>query len=281
MNIYIMTDLEGIAGIDTWDQCYPPSRDDPAYHKALHHLTEEANAAIAGAFDGGAKQVFIVDGHGVNKNQGFVKELLDPRARKVYFARRNPLRMEALDSSIDCVAMIGQHAMAGTINGFLDHTQNPKVICRLQINGQDHGELSQFAFYAGALNVPLIYASGDEALCEEARRLIPGITTTPTKRGTGWATCELYDPAEVRKRIRHDFAKALQHKNAWPAPLRTALPIQMNFEWAWSEWADRLARISNVHRPHARTTRWWIDSPLDIYDYPNQDWKPIPPPTRP
>jgi len=281
MNIYIMTDLEGVAGIDSWAQCYPDHRDDPAYRQALRHLTEEVNAAVAGAFDGGASQVFVVDGHGYNNNQGFIKELLDPRARKVHFDRRNPLRLEALDESITCVAIIGQHAMAGTINGFLDHTQNPKVVCRYLINGQEHGELSQFAFYAGAMNIPLVYASGDQALCEEARRIIPGIATTPTKRGTGWATCELYDPAQVRQQIRHDFAQILRHKKSWPAPLRTTLPIELSIEWAWSEHADRLSKVPHVQRPHARITRWWIDNPMNIYDYPGENWRPIPPPARP
>jgi D-amino peptidase len=281
MNVYIVTDLEGISGIDSWDQCYPLNRDDPAYQQALRHLTEEVNAAVAGAFDGGATQVFVVDGHGVNENQGFVTDLLDPRARKVYFATRNPLRLEAFDQSISAVAMIGQHAMAGTINGFLDHTQNPKVICRFQINGQESGELSQFALYAGALNIPMVYASGDEALCDEARRIIPGIATTPTKRGTGWATCQLYDPAEVRRRIRHDFANILRDKKSWPAPLHTRTPIEITVEWAWSEPADNLGRIPNVQRLSARTTRWWIDTPLDLYDYPNANWKPIPPPAQP
>lgn len=281
MNVFILTDLEGIAGIDSWDQCYPPNRDDPAYQQALRHLTQEVNAAVAGAFEGGATQVFVLDGHGVNENKGFVEDLLDPRARKVYFGRRNPLRLESLDESISAVAMIGQHAMAGTINGFLDHTQNPKVICRFLINGQEHGELSQFALYAGSMNIPLIYASGDEALCEEARRLIPNIATTPTKRGTGWAACRLYDPAEVRQRIRHDFAGALRNKNAWPAPMRTTLPIELTVEWAWSELPDQISRIPNVQRPHARITRWWINSPMDIYDYPNENWQPIPPPARP
>ncbi|MCC6421856.1 MAG: M55 family metallopeptidase [Phycisphaerales bacterium] len=281
MNIYIMTDLEGVSGINSWDQCYPPNRDDPAYRQALRHLTEEVNAAVAGAFDGGAKQVFVVDGHGVNQNDGFVKDLLDPRARKAYIASRNPLRFEALDESISAVAMIGQHAMAGTINGFLDHTQNPKTICRFIINGQEHGELSQLAMYAGALNIPMVYASGDEALCVEARRIIPGIATTPTKRGTGWATCELYDPAEVRQNIRRDFANILRDKKSWPAPLRTTLPIEKTIEWAWSEFADTICRIPNVQRPHARSTRWWIDNPLDMFDYPNENWHPIPPPARP
>lgn len=281
MNIFITTDLEGIAGIDSWDQCYPPNRDDPAYQQALHHLTHEVNAAVAGAFDAGASQVFVLDGHGVNENKGFVENLLDPRARKVYFSQRNPLRFESLDESISAVAMIGQHAMAGTLNGFLDHTQNPKVICRMLINGQEGGELSEFALYAGAMNIPLVFASGDEALCDEARRLVPGVVTTPTKRGTGWATCELYDPAEVRRRIRQDFAAALQNKNAWPAPMKTTLPIEMTIEWAWSDIPDQISRIPNIQRPHARITRWWIDNPLDVYNYPNENWQPIPPPTRP
>ena len=46
-------------------------------------------------------------------------------------AGRDPLRWEGIDSDVAAMAVIGQHAMAGTIHGYLDHTQNPRVITRL------------------------------------------------------------------------------------------------------------------------------------------------------
>ena len=70
----------------------------------------------------------ILDGHGRNGNRGFF-DALDPRAQKVWIAARNPFRREGLDETVHAVAMIGHHAMFGTANGFLDHTQTPKERC--------------------------------------------------------------------------------------------------------------------------------------------------------
>src|ERR671933_536967 len=143
MIAWICTDMEGLAGIDHWDQCYG---DGPEYHDyGRAQLTADTNAAIAGCFDGGATEVRVLDGHGRNRN-----------------------------------------------HGFLDHTQSPKLICRMTAGGVEIGETGQFALYCGAFGVPMGYLIGDEAACAEARELLPHCITTPTKRGTGWATCELY-----------------------------------------------------------------------------------------
>ncbi|WP_395142879.1 M55 family metallopeptidase [Armatimonas sp.] len=121
MTVWICTDMEGLAGVDHWDQCYHPDDNAPEYLYGREQLTADTNAAIAGAFDAGATEVRVLDGHGRNRNQGFT-EMLDARATRVWIASRKPVRWEGLDASVHCVAMIGQHAMAGTINGFLDHT---------------------------------------------------------------------------------------------------------------------------------------------------------------
>lgn len=266
MKLWICTDMEGLAGVDRWDQCYHPDDDAPEYRDGLDQLTADTNAAIAGAFDAGATEVMVLDGHGRNGNRGFTADL-DPRARKVWIASRRPLRWEGLDASVDAVAMVGQHAMAGTIHGFLDHTQVPKTLCRYKVNGIEVGEMGQFALYAGSFGVPLVYVTGDEALCDEARRQFSHALSTPTKRGTGWATCQLYDTTEVRASIRRDIATALKsidRRNAFTLPA----PITVEVEWAWSEHADRLAAVPGVTRIDARTVAWTIDNPADIYDWP-------------
>ena len=141
MIIWICTDMEGLAGIDRWEQCYHPDDNAPEYLYGRKQLTEEVNAAVAGCFDAGATEVRVIDGHGCNRNRGFLQEKLDPRVKQVWYSSFNPLRMEGLDETVHAVAMIGQHAMAGTLNGFIDHTQVPKEICRYRINGEEHGEI--------------------------------------------------------------------------------------------------------------------------------------------
>lgn len=274
MTVWICTDMEGLAGIDHWDQCYHPDDDAPAYHYGREQLTAEANAAIAGCFDAGASAVWILDGHGRNRNRGFT-EALDPRARKAWIAQRNPVRWEGLDEKVDALAVIGQHAMAGTIDGFLDHTQSPKELCRYKINGEEAGEMSQIAVYAGAFGVPLVYVSGDEACCAEARRLFPHAVTTPTKRGTGWDACVLYPPEEVRANIRRDIARALKTIDPSTAT-RVATPLSIEVEWAWSGKADPLARIPGVRRLDARTVSWQVADPRDLYGWPGANWRPLP-----
>ena len=271
--IWICTDMEGLAGVDHWDQCYDPDDNSPKYRYGLEQLTAEVNAAVAGAFDGGATEVRVLDGHGRNRNKGFLMDKLDKRVKKAWVASTNPLRWEGLDEKVAGLAVIGQHAMAGTVNGFIDHTQSSKVICRYFINGQEHGELSQITLYAGGFGVPLIYASGDEALCDEVRRIFPGTPTTPTKRGTGWATCELYPADQVRANIRRDIAGAVKSAGD-RKPWKPASPVKVGVEWAWSEHADNAAKVPNVRRTHARVVEWHIADQRDIYQWPSSQWTP-------
>lgn len=273
MIVWLCTDMEGVAGIDSWHQCYHPDDNAPEYRYGREQLTADVNAAVAGCFDAGATEVRVIDGHGRNRNRGFVEEQLDPRVKRVWLSSFAPLRLEGLDSSVDAVAMIGQHAMAGTLNGFIDHTQIPKEVCRFLINGEEHGEMSQLALYAGAYGVPLVYVSGDEALCEEAKRLFPHVRCTPTKRGTGWATCELYPVEEVRQRIRRDIAEALRNRHLAPV-WQLPMPVEVRVEWAYSGLADHYARFSGVKRIDARTVAWYLYDPRDIYTWPHEGWQP-------
>ncbi len=50
MKILIAADMEGISGVVSWDQVMPGSADYPRFRKLM---TDEVNAAVRGAFDGG------------------------------------------------------------------------------------------------------------------------------------------------------------------------------------------------------------------------------------
>ncbi len=273
MKICIVTDMEGLAGVDNWEQCYAADDDAPEYLHGLAQLAADTNAAVAGCFDAGATEVVVWDGHGRNRQSAFTRVALDPRATLRRLVVGAPLVLEGLDAGTAGVLMVGQHAMAGTLHGFLDHTQCPKEICRYLINGVEHGEMSQFALHAGAFGVPLLHVSGDEALCAEARRLFPWVAATATKRGTGWATCELYPTDAVRAAIRRDVAAAIRGR-ATARPWTLPMPAEVTVEYAWSEFADRLAAVPGVRRPHARTVAWKIPDPRYIYNWPGAAWQP-------
>lgn len=180
MKIYIMTDMEGVAGVldhDNW--CQPAERGYPGryYDLGRQLLTREVNAAIDGLMRGGADEILVADGHGAG---GIDPLLLDRRAQLLRgWPTGWPL---ALDGSFDAVVWIGQHAKAGTLYAHLAHTQWFSYIDQT-INGISVGEFGQLALCASELGVPAILAAGDEAFCQEARALVPGIITVAVKRG--------------------------------------------------------------------------------------------------
>ena len=78
MHILIITDLEGISGVDSMEIMDEESQ---YYKTATENLMEDTNAAVAGAFAGGADKVTVIDGHRTGFN--FVEGMLDPRAEQI------------------------------------------------------------------------------------------------------------------------------------------------------------------------------------------------------
>ena len=78
MRVLISVDIEGVAGVFHPEQTRPGNGE---YERARGWMTQEANAAIAGAFDAGASDVLVNDSHGHFRNMP--ADLLDPRARVV------------------------------------------------------------------------------------------------------------------------------------------------------------------------------------------------------
>lgn len=176
MRIYIMTDLEAVAGVRDFENwCVPEGR---YYDLAQKLLTLEVNAAIEGFAAAEATEFMVADGHG----RGAINiELLDPRADM----RRGwptgwPLGLD--DGHYDALAFVGQHAMAGTEYAHLAHTQGLNYI-DLSVNGRSIGEFGQLAMCASELGIRSIFGCGDLAFTVEAAALVPGIETVCVKRG--------------------------------------------------------------------------------------------------
>src|SRR5262249_12225985 len=76
VKVFISADMEGVGGVVTNIQASSTGRDYGTYRRLM---TLEVNAAIQGAFEGGAAEVLVADSHGDGQNIDL--ELLDKRAK--------------------------------------------------------------------------------------------------------------------------------------------------------------------------------------------------------
>ncbi len=176
MRIYVMTDLEGVAGvIDHENWCRPGSS---YYETAKEFLTLEVNAAVRGFFEAGADEIVVADGHGPG---GISPKLLDDRVELQRGWPEGPWPL-GLDETFDACAWVGQHAKSNSIYAHMAHTQSFGYD-DLSVNNVSIGEFGQLAMCASELGVRSIFGSGDLAFTKEARELVPDIETVAVKRG--------------------------------------------------------------------------------------------------
>ena len=225
MKLLISTDIEGVAGVYSTDQTRMGNGE---YERARRLMTQEANAAIAGAFDAGAEAVFINDSHGDFRN--LIAELLDPRAQAIQGKPRRLGMMGGVDYGVDAVALVGYHAKAKA-KGILAHTINSFAFARIAINGVEYGEAGLYGALAGEYGVPVAFASGDNVFIAETQPLFPGATFVQTKTASGNTSGCSLSPESACAAIRAGMGKALRAVPSRPelvfsAPLTVRLQTQ-------------------------------------------------------
>jgi D-amino peptidase len=136
-----------------------------------------------------------------------------------------------LDKSFAGIVCLGYHAMMGTPDGVLNHTQSSKTENRYWYNGVESGELAQVGAIAGHYDVPPILVTGDEATCREAKKFFgPHCVTVAVKRGIARECAELYPFQETRISL---FEGARQAMAAIPRckPYRLETPIKGKMQY--------------------------------------------------
>ncbi|MEO8205140.1 MAG: M55 family metallopeptidase [Chthoniobacterales bacterium] len=264
IKIYIQNDMEGISGIRTKDQV---SRDSPDYEEGRKLLMMDLNAAIDGAFAGGATEVVVADCHGGGGQMRIGG--MDPRA--VYEMPNGGIRMASLDETYTGVILLGYHAMAGTVNGFLDHTMSSAEWFEFKINGQVVGEIGIEATIAAHFNVPVIMVSGDETTGKEARATLGKNTECAVvKWGIGRNKAKCLSLENAHKIIRETTKKAVETAAANPGYYRVfkpKLPVTAELTLYRSDMVDGFAFRPGIERVNARTIRSRIHSLIDIVNW--------------
>ena len=155
LKVYISADMEGIGGVSTWKvQAGSKGRE---FEKFARLMTQEVNAAIAGAFDAGATDVLVSDSHGDAQNIDI--ELLDKRARLVRAWPRPLGMMQGIDETIEAVIFVGYHASEDSPAAILSHTMLGDGF-KIKLNGKEVPEAGLSAAIAGDFGVPVVFLSG-------------------------------------------------------------------------------------------------------------------------
>ena len=254
LKIYVNTDLEGISGVFNFTQTR--EKGSPENLQACEYFMGDLEAVIQGLRDGGATEVVVLDGHG---NQAVVPHLMTPGATYITGRPRSGAgNLTLLDSSFAAMVMIGFHAMNGTPDGVLCHTQSSKTENRYWYNDVESGELVQNAVIADYYGVPLVMVTGDDATCREAHRFFGDrIVTVSTKRGLAREAAQLYPFAETRKAL-YEGAKRAVSVISECKPYTLKFPVKAKKE--------QLVQESDSKEPRLVTKEKIISHPLQILD---------------
>ena len=195
MKVYILSDMEGTAGVTTWEQVTAGTE---AYEEARLWLTAEVNAAAAGAFDAGADFVLVNDGHGDQKN--LLPDELDPRIEVVQGKGKS--MWEGLDGTFGAFFQIGAHSRAGTPEGNLRHVWSADDWIEVRLDGEAMGEIALFALGAAQRGAACVLVTGDDKACAEAAACRSGVVTGQVKTGLGVQEARTLTPGAACRKIR-------------------------------------------------------------------------------
>ncbi len=243
MKVFIVSDMEGVAGIVKWAQT-DGSEGDTAYHEGRRLYTQEINAAVRGAKAAGAREIVVMDCHGAGKHWTFnslVPEDLDPDCE--FVVQEEWTEYTAfLEQGCDAALFVAMHAKAGTPDGVMSHTVSGQAWRELKFNGVSVGETGINAALCGAWGCPVLLVTGDDAVCREATELLgDGLATVSVKTGLGRFSARNLTPARAREAIEDGAKRALRDLSA-VQPYDPGRPCEITIEFISP---DRLIEYRN------------------------------------
>jgi D-amino peptidase len=224
-------------------------------------MTQDANAAIAGAFDAGATEVIVEENHGVEELCDLVLDEIDPRCRVVRGAGRpTATTMAGLDASAGVVLLVGHHARAGSRPGIMAHTVSYDKFKAVRVSGHDCGEPEIFTIRAGELGVPVGLITGDQVVIEQLRQRAPWAEAVEVKRALSNVAGDVIPPARTHALIRAGARRAVERARAGelrpyrdePAPYTIEVEMRQDLPTAMR---DNLARLPEFAITDERTVR--------------------------
>jgi D-amino peptidase len=256
MKIFISADIEGCAGVAMRDETH---KAEPVYRQFADEMTDEVLEACEALHHEGADEITVKDGHGDASN-------IDPLCMPDYVTlirgkSGHPYNMmSGLDSSFDGVVYIGYHAAAGDSGSPLSHTSTGNSLY-IRLNGAPMSEFLLNSYTAASLGVPVLFLSGDEAICRQSQKMVPSLSVCYTKRGMG-ASVSCVSRNRILTGIREGVKAAVHgHLSDGLIPM----PEKFVYEVTFKDWkrAYQMSFYPGMHQVDDFTDKLvssqWID----------------------
>jgi len=251
VKIYLSCDMEGTAGVCSWEQCDPSNvAEYPVYRR---YMSREVRAAIDGAREGGATAFVINDSHWDMRNLLW-DEL--PDDVRVISGGRKPLSMsQGYGPGFAGAIFTGYHGKAGEAGATLAHTYTSDSIFNVTINGTVCSEATLNAAFAGVYGIPLLMVSGDATIVRDVRAQMPWVAGVAVKDAIGYYAADSLTPQAACDAIRAGARDAVA-RAAEAEPFVFEPPIAMEIELARVECADFVELMPDFVRTGGRTVRF-------------------------
>jgi len=253
VKVLIISDLEGVSGVDDHRQVDADITEyRELYEKARSLITEDVNAAIRGLRVGGATEIDVIDGHGFGEPPcvNIIRDKIESGIGVIpAYEAWSPVKSFPWES-YDAGVLLGYHAMAGTLDGFLSHTVSD--LTAVKMNGKYVGEAEMEAWWLGYYNVPTILVIGDAAVVREVKSLLPGIegVTVKTAASRSAVTCLPLD--EARALIQRAATSAVKNLKKLK-PFKLSTPIHLDIVFSSPECANLAAEMPKSKLTDNRT----------------------------
>lgn len=275
MRVLVLCDMEGVAGINHWDQVQAGGY---LYEEGRTLYTNEVNAAIRGARAGGATDITVIDSHGAGAREVCCKfnslrpDRIDPGVRLVT-GQRYMRYDDVLKSGFDAALFVGIHAKENTPGGVLSHTISSSVWSDVWINGEPVGEIGIMSALVGAYGIPMAMIAGDKAACEEARALLgEQVVTAAVKEGLSRFSAVHLSPARAHALLEEAAATAVKDGQALH-PYVPDGPVRVRYRIKSIDMIDTLFRgrfgvtVDDAHLMVETEGRDFLDAWWTVYPW--------------
>ena len=225
MNIYIMTDIEGISGVYCTEQA---ATEGPRSAEGKRLFTRDVNICAEACKKYGVEKVYVRDCHGCSSS--LMWENLSPAVDYAVCGMTGIDRFVGIDDC-DGVILLGYHAMAGTAHAVLEHTMSGASVQNIYLNGKKTGEIGIDAAICAERGKPVIMVSGDDKACAEAKEFLPWVETAEVKKGVTRYGAVLLPPHTSKQVLEETVKKALENLANGRVALATAeAPVTMRID---------------------------------------------------
>ena len=233
--VMIIPDMEGMgSAVDIHEviagnegEQYRTLTSDDYWQRFRGLLTQEVNAAIAGARSGGAGSFVVNEGHGGNLFANVLPWDLDTAAILIRGFPKPLIMITGIDSTVGTLMFTGAHAGAGK-PGVLSHNF---AFDAFTVNGTSLNEVGINALIASEYGVAVSMVSGDDVLIRETREILGNdFVGIVTKYAVGRMAAITFSPAHVRRMLQDSAAVAVRRARSGAfKPYRLPKPYRVEF----------------------------------------------------